>query len=197
MLRVGITGGIGSGKSIVAKVFATLGIPVYNADSTAKRLMEEDTSLKASISLLFGEQAYEAGRLNRPYISAIVFKDREKLAQLNALVHPATIAAGEKWFGEQQAPYALKEAALIFESGTQRQLDFVIGVSAPQHLRIHRVMARDGVGREEVLKRMQNQIDETIKMRLCDSVIYNDEVQLVIPQVLELHEQLLKISSER
>ena len=192
MLRVGITGGIGSGKSVVAKVFATLGIPVYNADSTAKRLMEEDPSLKASISLLFGEQAYEGGRLNRPYISAIVFKDREKLAQLNALVHPATIAAGEKWFGEQQAPYALKEAALIFESGTQRQLDFVIGVSAPQHLRIHRVMARDGVGREEVLKRMQNQIDETIKMRLCDSVIYNDEVQLVIPQVLELHERLLK-----
>lgn len=192
MLRVGITGGIGSGKSIVAKVFNSLGIPVYNADTAAKRLMQEDPQLVAAIKAAFGAGAYEDGRLNRAYLADKVFRDPAQLELLNQLVHPVTIKDAANWMQQQQAPYALKEAALIFESGSQSELDFVIGVYAPKHLRIHRVMQRDGVSREAVIKRMDNQIEESLKMRLCDAVITNDDQQLVVPQVLALHEQLLQ-----
>lgn len=190
MLKIGITGGIGSGKSMVAKVFEHLGIPVYNADTAAKSLMENDPYLRASITDLFGPEAYLNGPLNRSYISSLVFKDRSKLEALNALVHPATIQYGKEWMSRQTTPYAIKEAALIFESGTQDELDYVIGVYAPQALRIHRVMQRDKVTREQVLQRMANQIDESVKMRLCDFVVVNDDQQLVLPQVLKLHEHL-------
>jgi dephospho-CoA kinase len=190
MLKIGITGGIGSGKSMVAKVFEHLGIPVYNADTAAKSLMENDPALRASITALFGPDAYLNGTLNRSYISSLVFKDRSKLEALNALVHPATIRFGKEWMSRQTTPYAIKEAALIFESGTQNELDYVIGVYAPQALRIHRVMQRDNLTREQVLQRMANQIDESVKMRLCDFVVVNDDQQLVLPQVLKLHERL-------
>ncbi|MBL7771214.1 MAG: dephospho-CoA kinase [Flavipsychrobacter sp.] len=192
MLKIGITGGIGSGKSMVAKVFEHLGIPVYNADTAAKSLMKNDPALRASITELFGPEAYLNGTLNRFYISSLVFKDRSKLEALNALVHPATIKYGKDWMNRQTTPYAIKEAALIFESGTQNELDYVIGVYAPQALRIHRVMQRDNVTREQVLQRMANQIEESVKMRLCDFVVVNDDQQLVLPQVLALHEKFLK-----
>jgi dephospho-CoA kinase len=193
-LRIGITGGIGSGKSTVAKVFEVIGIPVYYADDAAKRLMNEDAQLRQQIMALFGPAAYPNNQLDRKYIARVVFNDKEKLQQLNALVHPATIADGERWMQQQTAPYAIKEAALIFESGTQGQLDHVIGVSAPAALRIHRAMKRDSLSREEILSRMNKQIQETIKMRLCDFIIYNDEQQLVVPQVLALHEKLMQLS---
>lgn len=192
MLRVGITGGIGSGKSTVARVFEVLGIPVYNADTAARRLMNEDESLRQAIRQHFGEESYKDGILNRSYLAARVFDNPEKLALLNSLTHPATIRHAEEWMQRQQSPYTLKEAALIFESGSSAQLDFVIGVYAPQALRIARVTGRDQVSREEVLKRMQRQIDETIKMKLCDAVIINDDQHPVIPQVLILHQQLLQ-----
>ncbi|MBC6489965.1 dephospho-CoA kinase [Flavihumibacter stibioxidans] len=197
MLRVGITGGIGSGKSIVARVFANLGIPVYNADTAAKRLMESDPGLIDSIKKTFGNEAYSGNKLNRSFIAGIVFRDKQKLRELNELVHPVTILDGETWMKQQSSPYALKEAALIFESGAQAQLDLVIGVSAPLHLRIHRVMQRDNISREEVLKRMDNQISDTIKMRLCDYVITNDDIQLVLPQVLKVHETILAKAEEK
>ena len=177
---------------MVARIFELLGIPVYYADSAAKTIMNEDESLKASIIEHFGESAYIDGALNRAYISSIVFQNRQKLAVLNALVHPATIRSAEKWMQQQHAAYVIKEAALIFESGSQDELDLVIGVYAPRHLRIHRIIQRDAVSREEVLQRMSNQVNEELKMKLCDFVIYNDEQQLLIPQVIALHEQLLK-----
>ena len=192
MLKIGITGGIGSGKSIVAKVFEHLDIPVYNADTAAKSLMEKDPALRASITDLFGPEAYLNGTLNRSFISSLVFKDPSLLAALNALVHPATIQYGNEWMNRQSAPYVIKEAALIFESGTQAELDYVIGVYAPQALRIHRVMQRDTVTREQVMQRMANQLDESLKMKLCDVVVVNDDQQLVLPQVLALHEKFLK-----
>ncbi len=192
MLRVGITGGIGSGKSTVARVFEVLGIPVYNADAAARQLMNEDETLRQAIRKHFGEESYKDGILNRSYLAAQVFNNQEKLALLNSLTHPATIRHAEEWMQRQQAPYTLKEAALIFESGSSAQLDFVIGVYAPQALRIVRVTGRDQISREEVLKRMQRQIDETIKMKLCDTVIVNDDQHPVIPQVLTLHQQLLQ-----
>ena len=192
MLKIGITGGIGSGKSIVAKVFEHLDIPVYNADTAAKSLMENDPASRASITELFGPEAYLNGTLNRSFISSLVFKDSRLLAALNALVHPATIQYGKEWMNRQSAPYVIKEAALIFESGTQAELDYVIGVYAPQALRIHRVMQRDTVTREQVMQRMANQLDESLKMKLCDVVVVNDDQQLVLPQVLALHEKFLK-----
>lgn len=193
MLKIGITGGIGSGKSTVAKLFEVMGIPVYNADDAAKRLMNEDEKLKASIKQLFGEAAYTNGLLNRKYIADIVFTNPQKLETLNAIVHPITLQDAELWMNKQHSPYAIKEAALIFESGAQEQLDYVIGVYAPAPVRIQRTMQRDGVTREAVLARMNKQINETIKMRLCDFIITNDEQQLVIPQVIELHQKLLSL----
>lgn len=194
MLKVGITGGIGSGKSTVTRIFSTLGVPVYFADDAAKRLMNEDADLQFQLIKAFGADTYFEGVLNRKYLSSIVFNNPSKLELLNSIVHPLTINDAAAWMAKQNAPYLIKEAALIFESGSQDMLDHVIGVYAPESLRIHRVMKRDGVSREEVKARMRKQIEETIKMRLCDTVILNDEQHMVIPQVLELHEQLMERS---
>ena len=195
MLRIGITGGIGSGKSTIAKIFEVLGIPVFYADAEARRIMNEDEELKKNIIKNFGEASYTNGKLNRSYLASIVFNDNHQLEILNSLTHPVTIKNGEEWMLRQITPYAIHEAALIFESGSAKDLDKVIGVYAPLSLRIKRVMDRDGISREEVLKRMNRQIDEDMKMKLCDFVIVNDEQQLVIPQVLELDQQLRKSSS--
>ena len=196
MLRIGLTGGIGSGKSTVAKVFEVLGVPVYYADDAAKRIMNKDEELKEKIKQEFGESVYSDGKLNRKLLAGIVFNAPEKLNQLNALTHPATIAGAERWMQSQTMPYCIKEAALIFESGAQEHLDHVIGVTAPAPLRIQRTMLRDGITREEVMARMDKQMDESIKMRLCDFVLINDEQQLLLPQVLELHEKLLLLEKK-
>ena len=191
MLKIGLTGGIGSGKSTVAKVFEVLGIPVYYADEEAKRLMNEDEVLKEKIQEFFGTESYTNGLLNRKYIAGIVFHDPKKLEQLNALVHPLTINDANNWLQQQTTPYAIKEAALIFETGIHEYLDYVIGVYAPASLRIQRVMERDNISLEAVMARMSKQMDEEEKMRLCNFVINNDEQQLLIPQVLALHEKLM------
>lgn len=193
MLKLGLTGGIGSGKSTVARIFEVLGIPVYYADEAAKEIMNTDNDLRQQVIDAFGENAYRNNILNRQYISSIVFKDKGKLALLNELVHPATIRAAEAWMKKQTTPYAVKEAALIFESGSQQQLDYVIGVHAPQEIRITRTMARDNITRDEVLKRMNNQMDEETKMELCNFVIQNDEQHALIPQVMALHHQLIAL----
>ncbi|WP_207510787.1 dephospho-CoA kinase [Longitalea luteola] len=195
-LRIGLTGGIGSGKSTVAKVFEVLGIPVYYADEAAKRIMNDDELLQQQIIRHFGPAAYKNNQLDRPYIASQVFNDKEKLELLNSLVHPATIRDAEQWMHKQTTPYAIKEAALIFESGSQDQLDYIIGVSAPTPLRILRAMRRDGSTRDQVLARMGKQIQEVIKMRLCDFVVYNDEQQAVIPQVITLHETLIGLAAK-
>lgn len=196
MLKIGITGGIGSGKSTVAKVFEVLGIPVYYADDAAKRLMHEDEDLKEKIKLQFGDEVYTNGQLNRKRLAEIVFTSPEKLALLNALVHPATLQDAENWMQKQNTPYAIKEAALIFESGAHEQLDYVIGVTAPAPLRIQRTMHRDSITREEVIARMDKQMDETIKMKLCDFVINNNEQEMLLQQILQLHEKLLTLSKK-
>lgn len=195
VLKIGLTGGIGSGKSTVAKIFSILGIPVFYADTAARLVMNEDAELKQKIKQTFGEAAYQNEILARKYIADIVFNDPFKLEQLNAMVHPATIAMAEKWMQQQTTPYVIKEAALFFEAGSTEGLDYVIGVYAPQHLRIRRVMHRDNVTREEVFARMSRQINEEMKMRLCDFVIVNDEQQLVIPQVLQLHQKFITLKN--
>ncbi len=194
MLRVGLTGGIGSGKTTVAAIFEVLGVPVSFADREARRVMNEDPQLREQIIGAFGPEAYSDGTLNRSWMAAQVFSHPEKLAILNSLVHPATIREGERWMLAQigVAPYVIREAALIFETRTAGHLDFIIGVHAPTALRIHRTMQRDHSTREEVQQRMRNQIDEEIKMRLCDAVVVNDEQPALLPQVLALHERLLQ-----
>lgn len=192
MLRVGITGGIGSGKSTVARMFGLLGVPVYFADDEAKKLMNTDPLIRQGVISIFGENAYDANGLNRALISSLAFTDPAKLKALNEVVHPAVIAHAEQWMKGQHAAYTLKEAALLFESGSNRQLDIVIGVWCTPELRMERVMKRDGIGREEVIARMQKQMDEEEKMKRCDYVITNDEKNAVIPQVLSLHRKLLE-----
>lgn len=194
MLRIGLTGGIGSGKSTVARIFDVLGIPVYSADDASKRLMAEDPELKKSIINSFGKESYVEGELNRKYLSDQVFNDNKKIELLNSLVHPATIKDAELWMKKQNAPYIIKEAALIFESGSNKFLDFVIGVQSPLLLRMQRAIQRDNVTVEKVEARMKLQMDEDEKMSLCDFIIINDEKQMLIPQVLLLHEKLLAIS---
>ena len=191
MIKVGITGGIGSGKSTVSNIFKVLGIPVFDADSVAKQLMQNDESLKENLQNEFGKNVYVNGQLNKKYLAEIVFKDTYKLEKLNAIVHPIAIEAGLQWAAKQTTAYIVKEAALLFEAGSGFNLDYIIGVFAPQNLRIKRVMDRDAISKEEVVARIDKQIDETIKMKLCDFVIVNDEQQMVIPQVLKLHEYFI------
>lgn len=196
MLKIGLTGGIGSGKSTIAKVFEVLGIPVYYADKAAKELMNKNELLKQQLIFHFGENTYINGELNRKYLGKIVFSNKEKLELLNSLVHPATIADAAKWFQQQKAPYVIKEAALLFESGSAEGLDYVIGVAAPETIRIKRVTDRDAVDAAEVKKRMYNQLDETIKMKLCDFIIRNNEQEMILPQVLSLHKELIQRSEK-
>jgi len=194
MLKIGLTGGIGSGKSTVAKIFELLSIPVYYADEASKRLYHTDKNLIAQIKKHFGEDVYTSEQLNRSKLAAIVFNDPQKLELLNQLVHPPTLRDAEEWMKKQTAPYVVKEAALLFESGSSAGLDFIIGVKAPTALRVKRVMDRDHLTRDEVLSRADRQIDENIKLMLCDFIIDNNEQQLVIPQVLELHGRFLEMA---
>ena len=187
---IGLTGGIGSGKSVVAKIFATLGIPVFNADDEAKRIMQTSPEIKSKLIQQFGMDIYNESGLDKEKLASIVFDDPFQLQLLNAIVHPVTIQAAKDWAAKQTSPYVIKEAALIFESGAADGLLKVIGVTAPLSLRTHRVMQRDGITKEQVDARMRNQISDTIKMRLCDYVIENNNQQMVIPQVLEIDKSI-------
>lgn len=193
MLKVGITGGIGSGKSSACKIFEVLGVPIYYADDRAKSLMTTDDELVAGIKARFGEAAYQNGELVRPYLAEKVFNDKEALEALNSLVHPAVARDAERWQKDHQnAPYTLKEAALLFEAGSYKQLDQIIVVTAPKEIRIQRVIKRDGVTAEQVEARMNNQWPEEKKVALADHILNNDGQHELIDQVMQLHQVLLK-----
>ncbi len=196
MLKIGLTGGIGSGKTTVAHIFELLGVPVYYADTAAKEIMNTDAGLRKQIIQHFGEETYNGNVLNRQHLSGLIFGDKAKLELLNSLVHPVTIQNAETWMAQQNAPYILKEAALFFEAGSAGGLDYIIGVYSPKALRMQRTMQRDNTTKEAVEKRMKNQLNEEIKMRLCDFVITNNDQQLVIPQVLKLHEHFLQLTAK-
>ncbi len=191
MLRVGVTGGIGSGKSVICQVFATLGRPVFKADDAARLLMNTDAGLMQSIKSLLGGAVYNNGLLDSKAVSAIIFSEPEKLQQLNALVHPATIAYAEKWISLQKAPYIVKEAAIFFESGSSKGIDVMIGVYCPLELRVQRAMARGNMPSEKVMEIVGKQMDEEEKMKRCDYVITNDDITAILPQVLALDKVLL------
>lgn len=196
MLRIGLTGGIGSGKTTVARLFGTMGVPVYVADEAAKRLLNQHTQLRQAVMDEFGPACYPNGQLDRSYLASVVFNDPEKLARLNQLVHPVTIEDANNWLEHQQGAYAIREAALLFESGAAEGIDYVIGVSAPASLRMERVMRRDRTGADEVRKRMQHQLHDTIKLKLCDFVVINDDVTPLLPQVLALDKKFRELAAQ-
>jgi dephospho-CoA kinase len=193
MFKVGITGGIGSGKTTVCRIFETLNIPIYYADDRAKWLMANDLHLIEKIKVIFGNEAYLSdGSLNRTHISTIAFKNSSKLLELNEIVHPAVALDGEKWFNSlADVPYGIKEAALLVESNSYQQLDYLIVVTAPLEERIRRVIARDKSTREQVEARINKQIPEAEKVALADFVIQNDGQLLLIPQVMKIHATIL------
>lgn len=195
MLKVGITGGIGAGKTTVCQLFELLNIPVYYADDRAKALMIEDKELVNQIKSLLGKQAYhDDGSLNRKHIASIVFHDKGKLALLNALVHPAVAKDSQNWFNNQKkAPFALKEAALLFETGSYKDLDQIITVAAPLELRIERVMKRDNVTRDAVLARIDKQLPQKEKIKQSDIIINNGPEDSLIQQVIQTKNKLIKL----
>ena len=192
MFKIGVTGGIGAGKSLVCKIFETLSYPVYYADARARQLIHENEELKKRIIDLLGPESYDSeGNYNRSWVGEKVFNDKQKLEALNHLVHPAVYEDMAYWFAAQTSPYALYEAALIIEGNTQHKFDALICVTAPQELRIERVMKRNGLDREAVVERMNNQTSDNEKRKHCHFEIINDEQHFLIPQVLKINKIIL------
>lgn len=194
MLKIGITGGIGSGKTTVCKVFETLGIPVFYADTVAKEIMTTDPILVQGVKAAFGAGSYhEDGSLNNKHIAGIVFNQADELAKLNALVHPAVFRAFEEWAAQvpETVPYTLKEAALLFESGSYQLCDLNVLVVAPLEVKLQRVMQRDGVTAEQVRARMDKQLSDEEKAKMADAIVQNNETDSLIIQVMKLHQQFL------
>jgi dephospho-CoA kinase len=198
MLKIGITGNIGGGKTTVSKIFEVLEIPVFYADDAAKKVMIEDIILVDAIKSAFGNEAYfNDGSLNRKHIASIVFNDEAELVKLNSIVHPAVFRAFDAWVAQiKNAPYVMKEAALLFESTSYKMCDYSIMVTAPLELRIERVLKRDGLTRTEIESRNAKQFSEEKKTQLADFVVRNDDTELVIPQVIELHKQFLALAAK-
>lgn len=194
MLKIGITGGIGSGKTTVCQLFELLDVPVYYADDASKQLLISDPEIKKRVVELFGQDILEEnGIISRKKVASRVFGNEEGLKKLNAIMHPAVGLHFEKWLEQQtSSSYIIKEAAILFESGAYKQLDKVIAITAPEELRISRVMKRDGSKREEVTRRMAAQLSEQERVERSQFIIVNDDQQLVIPQVLKLHELFCK-----
>jgi dephospho-CoA kinase len=192
MKRIGLTGGIGSGKTTVARIFKLLDIPVYNSDEQARILTDSDPDIKTAILNQFGAEVFSPdGKLNRAALANIVFNNPDALQLLNAIIHPAVAHDFEKWCSKQNAAFIIKEAAIIFEHQLEKHLDEVIVVEAPDELRIQRVMKRNTITEAEVRARMQQQFPQENLVRMADWVIHNDEKQLLIPQVLHIYSQIL------
>jgi dephospho-CoA kinase len=196
-LNIGLTGGIGSGKSTCAAIFKELGVPIYNSDDEAKRLMISDESLMAGLIEIFGQAAYLSdGKLNRSHLSSQIFNNKKLLQQMNALVHPAVRADAQRWVSaHQNKPYVIQEAAILFETGAYKAFDKMILVTAEEELRIDRVMKRDNIDRASVLARISNQLPEQDKIGLADFIIYNDGSKGLITQIIEVHLDLQNLAT--
>ncbi len=188
MQIIGITGGIGSGKSTICKIFSLLGIPIFDSDTETKELYNTDAELKSKIIHFFGAESYTNAGFNKPYIAGIVFKDTEKIKTLNAIVHPFVQKRTEEWMAQHtNQKYVLKESAILIESGAYKKVNKILYIQAPIELRIQRVMQRSNFTEADVRKRIQLQMPEEEKIKLADYIIYNNEKELLIPQVLALH----------
>lgn len=193
MLKIGITGGIGTGKTTVCKIFQSLGIPVFYADEQARALMNTDAKLIQQIKDRFGEETYDSSnQLNRARLASLVFTDEKALKELNSFVHPATFQAFKEWQKGKEAPYCLHEAAILFESGAFKTCDYIVLVSSPLELRMKRIKNRDNKSVAEIQAIMDKQLPEEEKAERSDFILINDEKKALIPQVLKLHQELLK-----
>lgn len=192
MKIIGLTGGIGSGKTTIAKMFNELGVPVYNSDLEAKILMKENEKVKKKIIALIGNEAYSGNELNNKFIAVKVFNNEELLKKLNRIVHPAVKADFKEWVKKHEAPYVIQEAAILFENGSYKDFDDMILVTAPKKHRISRIMKRDGTSKKAILERMQHQWPDKKKKELAGFIIKNDTLQETFLQVEEIHRQLIK-----
>ena len=195
MIKVGLTGGIGSGKTTVAEFFKELGVPVYVADVEARKLMDTSKSIKKKLIKAFGAVAYINGELNRQYLAHLVFNDKEKLKIINGIIHPKVAKHFSKWVQKQDTPYCIQENAIIYENNKVDEFDYIISVSAPLNVRIDRVIERDSTTKKQVLARINNQWDDAIKNELADFVIENVDLSTTKKQVKAIHRKLLKIAS--
>ena len=191
MKKIGSTGGIGSGKTYVASVFQSLGIPIFNADIQAKKIMTSSKKLIKLVKEEFGNDIYKDSDLNKEKLASIVFSNSDKLQKLNSLVHPIVKEEFNNWYKKQTPPYVIKEAAILFESNSHIGLDAVICVSAPLELRIERLLNRDDYSEKEIKKRIENQISQEEKEKLSDYIIVNDEKELLLPKIIKIHKELL------
>lgn len=190
-MKLGITGGIGSGKTSVCRVFNILGIPVFSADPEAQRIMNSDKSVISGINEIAGKDLYADGTLNRMELASIIFNDPDVLKKVNSLVHPVVFEDFIRWTEEQKSPYVIMEAAILFESGASNLVDRVATVYAPVEERIARVTRRNRLTREQVMDRIRNQMDDEMRMKMSDYVINNSENDMIIPVILKIHEDLL------
>ena len=191
MKKIGITGGIGSGKTYVASVFQSFGVPIFNADIQAKKIMTSSGKLIKLVKEEFGNDIYKDSDLNKEKLASIVFNDKSKLEKLNSLVHPIVKKEFNNWCKKQTSPYVIKEAAILFESNSHLGLDAVICVLAPLELRMERLLKRDNYTEKEIKKRIENQISQEEKEKLSDYIIVNDEKELLLPKIIKIHKELL------
>lgn len=191
MLKVGVTGGIGSGKTLVCKVFSVLGIPVFNADQEAKNIINSDKDIKLKLKELFGDDIYSDHGIDAKKLAQLIFNNREAIQRVNSIVHPKVREYFKIWCLQyDHMPYVIQEAAILFESDAYKQLDFTINVHASEETRLKRVMVRDQISKEKVLERMKNQVNDDVRMKLADFTINNENDTMVLPQILEIHKKL-------
>jgi len=190
-LKLGVTGGIGSGKTSVCRVFNVLGIPVFSTDPEARKIMDSDKSIMQSINSITGKDMYLSGSLDRTMLAALIFNDRSLLEKINSLVHPVVFDHFKKWVLDQTAPYLIIEAAILFESGGSKLVDRIATVVAAKEERVERIINRNRLTREQVLERMRNQLDDETRIKLSDYVIYNSENDMIIPAILKIHTDIL------
>ena len=190
-MKLGITGGIGSGKTSVCRVFNVLGIPVFSADPEARKIMDNDEDIIREINNIAGRDLYKQGTLDRMSLASMIFKDPLLLRKVNTLVHPVVFEHFRQWVGLQKAPYAIMEAAILFESGAATLVDRVATVVAPVEERISRVIQGNRLTREQVMDRIKNQLDDESRIKMSDYVIYNSENDMIIPAILKIHEDLI------
>lgn len=192
-LKLGVTGGIGSGKTTVCKVFKALGIPVFSTDPEAREIMNSNPEIKEKINFVAGKDLYTGGSLDRQELASLIFNDSLLLQKVNSIVHPAVSANFVKWVKVQAAPYVIMEAAILFESGASKFVDKVASVVAPEEERVNRVIIRNNLTRQQVLERIRNQITDEERMKLSDYVIFNSENDMILPVILKIHEEILSL----
>ncbi|MBI5009934.1 MAG: dephospho-CoA kinase [Bacteroidia bacterium] len=190
--KLGVTGGIGSGKTTVCRVFNVLGVPVFSADAVARDVMDIDTGIMLRINTIAGKNLYESGNLDRSELARLIFNNERLLEKVNALVHPVVLSRFREWENKQDAPYVIMEAAILFESGASKIVDRILTVIAPMEERVNRVIHRSNLTREQVMERMRNQMDDNQRIEGSDYVISNSENDMIIPEILRIHEDIMK-----